>query len=45
MPIVLPIVLFAVAVGLFVPQRYQRAAYWWMAFWIALVIARYWFKR
>lgn len=45
MNIVLPIVFFAVAVGLWVPDRYQRQAHWCMAVWIALIIAKWWMQN
>jgi hypothetical protein len=45
MNIVLPIVLMAVIVGLFVPTRYERQAYWGMGLWIVVVITIYWLKN
>jgi hypothetical protein len=43
--IVLPIVLMAVAVGLFVPKHLERHAYWGMGAWIVLVVAYYYLKN
>ena len=45
MNIVLPIVLMAVVVGLFVPERHKGQAYWGMGAWIALIIAYYYMKH
>jgi hypothetical protein len=43
--IVLPIVLVAVIVGLFVPERYKVQAYWGMGAWITFIIAHYYWKN
>lgn len=45
MNIVLPIVIMAVAVGLFVPKRFEREAAWGMGLWIVLVITSYYMKN
>lgn len=45
MTIVLPIVLMAVIVGLFVPERYKVQAYWGMAAWVVLIIAYFYMKN
>lgn len=45
MNIVLPIVLMAIVLGLFMPLRQRRTAYGIMGVWIALVIAWYYVKH
>jgi hypothetical protein len=43
--IVLPIVLFAVVYGLFLPQDKIQRLRWVVVVWIALVLALYWIKN
>ncbi len=45
MKIVLPIVLFAVVYGLFLPQDKIQRLRWVVVVWIALVLALYWIKN
>ncbi|MBC8104255.1 MAG: hypothetical protein H7Z41_16895 [Cytophagales bacterium] len=45
MNIVIPIVLMAVILGLFVPERFAHYTRWGIAAWIAFVIAAYYWKH
>ena len=45
MSIVLPIVLFAVLFGLFVPENRVQRYRWMIVVWIAAVVALYWVKN